>query len=367
MPTGPSQASTEPNLWSAPVGSWVGVPVRVHVSLAVVIVLAIGACVSSGSSTAWLALAVYLCSLGFHELAHLAASARSRHNPLSRREPVTVVLGPLGGLGVPGAALEQRERVFVAMAGPVANLAIVVAAMCGLAGSGVELVGSLLIDPFVALVDTPDAGAPPIRTLAPLLIAINWPLFLLNLAPSSPFDGGLALRAWLGLWLGTRAARDASCFVALLVAAGLLGAGGALVLAQAATPFAGAGFAALAMVIAFGARADATRPLNETAWAHGIEADLVGLSLSDLPPPGARDPLSDLVRTSTHQTAYADDSDEPYSEDEAEFFEDRWDDGRLDAILAKVHASGMQELTANERAILERASELYQRRRRSNG
>lgn len=351
------------NAWSVPLGVWAGVPVRAHVSLAVVLVLAIGTCVGSGaSSVGWLALGVYLGSLALHELAHLAAATgSSRPNPAQRR-PSPVVLGPLGGLGVPGVSVDLRERVFVAMAGPVANLAMVVAGMCCLAGGGADFVGGLLIDPARALL--PDAAAPtsPLGQLAPLLIAVNWPLFLLNIIPSAPFDGGVALRAWLSLGLGVRPARDASCFVALLVASGLFGAGGALVLANAATPLGGAAFGALAIVIAFGARADAVAPMEEPSWENPLDLDndFVGLSLSDLSPPRAA--RGEMAAVPTRHEAEG----QRVDGEDSGFSEPHWDDSRVDAILAKVHAHGVQELTANERAILERASEFYQRRRLDN-
>jgi len=329
-------------LWSAPLGHWGGVPVRVHVTLAVVVVLAIGACVHTGSSAWRLGLVIYLVSLALHEAAHVAAAAAARRRPTRLPEEDTVVLGPIGGLRVVGASIDPRDHVFVAMAGPVANLAVVVAATCGLAGAGDPKLGALLVDPLSAFAGG-KAGATPVATLAPLLIAVNWPLFLLNLAPSAPFDGGVALRSWLSLGLGGRRGRDAGCTIALLVAAGLLGAGVALVAADAASPLVCAGFAALATVIAFGARADAS-----ARDAGRPPIDPAGLSLTD-PPPRRH-----------HPEPAGDDADASH-DDEA--YRELWDDGRVDAILAKVHDRGLSELTANERAILQRASRFYQQRR----
>lgn len=351
-PGRPSQAD-----WSAPLAHWPGLTVRVHFSLAVVLVLAIGACWRLGEPIGWLALAAYVTSLLVHEAAHLAAAARTRR-PLGRRaidDPV--VLGPLGGMRVVGADGDARERVFCAMAGPLASLAMVVGSLFLLVLGGVELDGATLLNPREAIAAASAAEATPITTLAPLMILINWPLFAVNLAPAAPFDGGIALRSWLSVWMGRRAARDATCVTALLVAAGLLGAAGALVITQTDLPFVPATLAVLAVVIAFGAGSEVRAPDEERVWPDPLDDDL-GVSLGDLPRPsvrGARRGEYSVIRLA-----------EAFEEEDPGYLELLWDEDRIDDILLKVHRSGLAGLTANERALLERASEHYQRRRRED-
>lgn len=327
---------------------------RVHVSLAVVLVLAVGACWRVGEPIAWLALATYLTSLFVHEAAHLAAAARTKHRMGRRAAEDPVVLGPLGGLRVVGADGDARDRVFCAMSGPLASLAMVVGALFSLAASGVDLDSAALLDPRGAIAAASQAEATPITTLAPLMILINWPLFAVNLAPAAPFDGGVALRSWLSVWMGRRQARDAACVTALLVAAGLLGAAGALVLTRSELPMLAATLAVLAAVIAFGARRDFAEADNAPDWPDPLDDEL-GLPLSDLPNRANRS----AYEPERAASGYAD----PFDEDDLEYLEPVWDEDRIDDILQKVHRRGLTGLTASERALLERASEHYQRRR----
>lgn len=364
----PDDANASVLRWSAPLGSWGlgnggSVPVRLHVSLAVVLVLGIGACWQLHDGAAWLAMASYVTSLLLHEAAHLAAVARSAGAGLRLGSATPIVLGPIGGLTTLGSMIDPRERVFCAMAGPVANLALVVGSMACLAMSGVELAGAMLIDPRLTFDAAALANASPLARLASLLIVVNWPLFLINMAPASPFDGGVALRSWLSVWIGRRPARDVTCFVSLLLAAGLIGASGALVLVDADSLLLSASLAVIAVLIAFGARGDvvvAEPAVDE--WLESQGDDPIGIALGELPR-GKRlgrrydHAHPDLVSEEVHLGLEVD------TEYNLSAIDDRWDEERVDGILAKVYMSGMSELTANERAILERASRLYQRRR----
>lgn len=354
--------------WSAPLGRWLRVPVRIHLSLAVVLVLAIGACIQSGTSTGWLLLATYLTSLFVHESAHVFAAAWPKHGSLRSLMDDPLIMGPFGGLRVLGIGLPPRERVFVAMAGPVASLALVVASMCVLTSVegfvDTSLLNAILIDPSLAIAASAAPGATPLEMLAPLLVVINWPLFLLNLIPASPFDGGVAFRSWLSVWMGKRSARDATCLAALLIAAGLLGAGGALVLVDAAPEAIGAALATLAVVVAFGARADAFADHAAPLWPSVVEDDLVGSPLDDLGRVAAEDLVAAELSVTQHSVSAHRDEASRDDSGESDPVEELWDDARVDDVLAKVHANGVEGLSATERAILQHASRRYQRQRR---
>ncbi|MEQ8846514.1 site-2 protease family protein [Botrimarina sp.] len=331
--------------WS-PFGGSSGVPVRLHVTLAVALSVAIVGCLDIGTYAAWMALAVYAGSLVFHELAHLAAARNLRPAVPPGADPV--VLGPIGGLRVARAPSDPRERVFVAMAGPMASLALALIGFASLAVSqlphGEALVVGGAAELYGLLLHGADPGTPVSATLAQLLIAINLPLFLLNLAPATPFDGGLALRAWLTVWVGPRAAREAAFFVALLLGASLLGAGWAVVLSSGVSPLVGVGLAVIAVIIGFGAWFDASLG---RLFPGGGDDQHVGLAES-------ADDL--LLRQLLDRPEAAAATDAPETDD-------AWDDDCVDDILAKVHQGGLTVLTANERAILERASQRYRQRR----
>ncbi|TWT99781.1 Peptidase family M50 [Botrimarina colliarenosi] len=349
--------------WSAPVGVWAKAPVRVHVSLAVLVVLAAGACLRAGSATGWLVLAAYLVSLLVHEGAHVLATARLRRLTPSGREPLALVLGPVGAIHTQQPSDDPRERVFVAMAGPLASLGLVVASLfCLVVVEGPAtppLARPLLLSPISLF--SGDGATTPLGLLAATLVAVNWPLFILNLAPASPFDGAAGLRSWLDLLIGERAARDVTLAVGLLTAALLLAAGGALSLTDFGAPWIGAAMAALAVIIAFGAIGDASNGANAAAWLPPSDDDYIGVSLRDVKPDvlrhaeiGGHAEIGDFVRD-----AFQEETD-PY-----DLSIDRFDEAQVDDILAKVHVSGVHALTANERAVLERASQRYQLRRRN--
>ncbi|QDV79457.1 site-2 protease family protein [Botrimarina mediterranea] len=349
----PFLSSSVADRWSAPLGVWAGAPVRLHVSLAVVIVLAAGACVRSGSATGWLVLAAYLVSLSLHETAHVLAASRLRGAAQRRMLSAPLLLGPFGGMTFRCPSIDPRERVFVAMAGPLASLAIVVSAVCCLAaveGPNVKpLAPSVITEPLTLLHG--DVVTTPLGLVAVALVLVNWPLFLVNLAPASPFDGADALRSWGELWMPGRAARDATCAAGLLVAAALLAVGGALALTDLNLPWLGASLAALAVLVGFGAVADANAPATPLAWLPPNDDDYVGASLRDVRVEPATASRYD------HDAYHVDEDIDDYSVD-------RFDETQVDDILAKVHVAGVHSLTANERAILERASQRFQQRRR---
>jgi Zn-dependent protease len=342
--------------WSAPLGIWAGAPVRLHVSLAVVIVIAAGACVRSGSATGWLVLATYLVSLSLHESAHVLAASRLRGATQRRMLSAPLLLGPFGGMTFRCRSTDPRERVFVAMAGPLASLAVVVSAVCCLAiveGPSAQPLGPAVMTEPLAILQG-DVVTTPLGLVAVSLILVNWPLFLVNLAPASPFDGADALRSWGELWMPTRAARDATCAAGLLAAAALLAVGGALALTDLNLPWPGAALAGLAVLVGFGAVADAHTPAASLHWLAPNEDDFIGASLREV----RAEPVPPTRRRSNE---FSHDGDEDAPDD---YSVDRFDEGQVDDILAKVHVAGVQSLTANERAILERASERFQQRRR---
>jgi len=350
IPALPDRSDHSPAAWSAPLGVWLGVAVRVHVSLAVALAASVIVCLYSGSAVAWLALATYVASLLLHESAHVAAAARATHRAELDPGSDPVVFGALGGMRLAWAPVDPRERVFVSMAGPMANLTVAVAALSSLAIRELPNAGTLLerilSNAYAVLLTGEALDASIVVALAHLLVAVNLLLFLVNLAPASPLDGGEALRAWLSVWVGPRVAREATLFAALLFGGGLLAAAWIVVLSEPASPVAAVVLATLAVVVAFGAWNDAT--IGRCRDVTFCDPTPLGVGCED-------DRLLRRLLDEPHDAPFASASDEPGG--------DAWDDDRVDDILAKVHAGGMTRLTANERAILERASERYRRLR----
>jgi Zn-dependent protease len=112
---------------------------------------------------------------------------------------------------------EPEVHLFVALAGPIAHLTLVVLASIALVVGGQTSVLGLL-NPLPAI----DLAEGSIWLVtAKLTLWLNWVLMLLNLLPAYPFDGGPVLRAMLWPALGKRTARVITSRVAMVLAIGL--------------------------------------------------------------------------------------------------------------------------------------------------
>ncbi|MCZ7536820.1 MAG: site-2 protease family protein [Acidimicrobiia bacterium] len=201
-----------------PVGRILGIPLRLDWSLGIIFWLlswglATGAfpdlAPGSSESTYWVAgaftAALFLASLLTHEMSH-SLVARSYGIEVDN-----ITLWVFGGIAtLRGEATEPRADFRIAIAGPLASLAIAVFCL-GIAGA-LDL-----------------AGAPDLPiTMAVWLGSINGMLAVFNLAPAAPLDGGRILRAWLWKRRGDRASAALSAtragrfFGQVLIAAGLV-------------------------------------------------------------------------------------------------------------------------------------------------
>jgi Zn-dependent protease len=197
---------SDPLHWTVHLGRVSGVRVRVHYILIAFAVLSlVDAALAPRprvvETAAWLGL--LLVALAVHEVAHALAAWRLGI------EPQEVRLWPLGNLTGPLAPPSRSaESLIVAAAGPIASLAVALAVALGLSlGAGAQMV----FNPF----RHGEGGAPWLadgRTLAAPLSGVwlvgwfgflNWILFLLNLIPAAPLDGGRIFRGLLeGPWSG---------------------------------------------------------------------------------------------------------------------------------------------------------------------
>jgi stage IV sporulation protein FB len=185
-------------------GRWFGTTVKVHVLLIVYVAcrlllapFAIAA--DSGlrnleQTAAWLAL--LLLALVIHEAAHAATAF------LLDCDQEDVHLWPLGNLTGPSYAARGADYLLVAIAGPLVSGALALGVAAGL---GLIADAQFVWSPFGHEVD---AGAPWLdsKTQAAPLSAIwwigwfgylNYILFLENLLPALPFDGGRVFRCFL--------------------------------------------------------------------------------------------------------------------------------------------------------------------------
>lgn len=182
------------------IGRVFGVPIRVHVTLIILLpVLALQIEHAMGfDSFGWglVAVVAFFACVAMHELGHtLIAMQRGCRT----RE---IILLPIGGL----AQLEcmprnPRDELHVAAAGPLVSFA--------LAGA------SWLLASFLMRL-----GMVRPAVVASMLGSVNFTLAIFNLLPSFPMDGGRIFRAWLtpkiGRLLATRIAAKLGRFLAIL-------------------------------------------------------------------------------------------------------------------------------------------------------
>ncbi len=330
-------------------GRWWGVAVYLHVFFVVSALLALGFFLLTEPDLlgpGLMLIGVLLVSVTLHEVGH-ALAASSAGGKVD-----AVVLGPVGGLMSPRVPDEPEAHLFVAVAGPFVNLLLAVLAAAVLVAAQNTQLTDLLI-PFSTPKDLVEPGTTGIIA-AKLTLWLNWTLMLLNLLPAYPFDGGPILRAMLWPAFGRRTARIVTARVAMGVA----------FLFCVASCFAMAAefqnhmpiwipLLTLGLFLFFSARQDlAAAGLPE--WSEepaGYQLNADGLDLLDVEWADEDEDDGVLVE---HQSRSVEQSRQTQEADE---------DARVDAILARLHESSRDALSAEELAILERASQRYRRRR----
>ncbi|MFW6170259.1 MAG: metalloprotease [Planctomycetota bacterium] len=189
----------DPFRWSINLGCW-GIPrVRLHVFF-----LAFGVATyflswqDSGdaagnlAATATVAMVVLLLGTLAHEWGHWVVAHRYGI------APATLVVGPLGGVSRwPQKAAGSRGFTASLLAGPAANLLVCVACVAMVRLTWPDLGFGELLNPLRPAWG--ERASSPIQQGVLLSIWINWLLFLVNLLPAFPFDGGGVLRRILSV------------------------------------------------------------------------------------------------------------------------------------------------------------------------
>jgi len=163
-------------------GRIMGIPIRAHITLIILLPLfALHFADWFGAARFFWGL---LCATGIfasvalHELGHSWVAIRKGCRV---RE---IMLLPIGGVAkINNIPTRPRDEFLVAIAGPATS--VLLAALCGLTGTLFAALGviSLAVTFFI-------------------LSAVNLALFLFNLLPSFPMDGGRIFRAWMTPKLG---------------------------------------------------------------------------------------------------------------------------------------------------------------------
>ncbi len=346
----------DPFGWSISLGRWGGIGVRLHVFF-LMFALATLYLGWHGSSSrlgddldrmALVAISVLLVSVLWHEWCHWWIAE------LYGRAPDTLVLGPLGGLTKWGDGVASRGEFACLLAGPLANLLVCLVCLGLLHVVEPQTSIWVLLDPLKPGLTE---KAVPLSTYGLMLgLWVNWLLFLFNLLPAFPFDGGHLLRSALthifSDWPQERVT-ETVYWIAMALAAVIMTL--AIVLwkheAGAVYPVSFA-FLLLAVVLVFSAQRDRTRSVaavpvegsdreREEPWPTRLAREEgrtePSLAESWLPPEMPA---------------------EPPCREEIEAQEEQ----QVDEILSRLHVHGLDSLTSEERHVLERVSARYRDR-----
>ncbi len=327
--------------WSFGLGSWWGVPVRLHLFLVLFCVALVSMTLAAMPAEALLTLAVILISLLLHEAAHALAAVKLGG------EVDALVLGPLGGLLSPRVPNEPEPQFFVAFAGPIVNLALAVSAAAILVFRGQPNTVELIMQVAPASLAEGDW----LLSTARLLVWWNCWVFVLNLIPVFPFDFGPALRAMLWPLVGKRTAGEVAGQAGRLVALGLLLLAISVSRAEEpANPSHWLPISLLAVFVFFSAQHDLTllrRESNNPLLLSGP----------------TRDSIWDEDEEGLVLVEHSSMSSQQEPADERRRWDEAGEDARVDDILARLHSGGLEQLSPEDRDILQRASRRYRRRR----
>jgi Zn-dependent protease/CBS domain-containing protein len=184
-----------------------GVPVRFHFTFLLLLVFLLFIGVGqrqSGVSTVVYIVALF-ASVLLHEIGHTLVA---RHYGI---RTVEIVMYPIGGVSRPEREPKPREEWPIALAGPLVNLVIALAL-------GGWMYAAHGLEGFEKLVEPTDAN------LAERIVFGNLLLFLFNLLPAYPMDGGRVLRGLLALRMpedrATRLAAGAGQMLAIAMGLG---------------------------------------------------------------------------------------------------------------------------------------------------
>jgi Zn-dependent protease len=354
------------DVWSLSLGRWKGLHVRLHIFFVLFGVFTAYLASQEASlddGLIWLtvlSIFMLLVSVLVHELGHYFAAMRLGGHMDA------IVLGPLGGLRAPRVPADPQSELLCIIAGPATTLAACI----------FMLLLSLLIDPNAArqllhpLAPAADMGYVSsggdisLGLVARLGCWINWWLFLLNLIPAFPFDGGRACSAFIQVvrpQIDSEKAVGIVATFARLFAVGLFVAAFifADLFAESSAPPTWLALLVLAVFVFFSARVEETHaeedePDNDL-FGYDFSQGYTSLERSAEPPAAKPGPI----------TKWLDQRREKQKQNQARI--EAEEDLEADRILERLHQYGMDSLSPRERALLKRVSVRYRSRERDSG
>jgi Zn-dependent protease len=198
------------NKGSIHLGTFAGIPLKVHWTFSLIFVFVFWLGFQKKGDLAEIGLISILVIVSFfcvvlHEYGHALMAKRFKV------KTIDIILSPIGGL----ARLERLptkpiHEFFIALAGPLVN--VVLAGILAI----ILFIGSkpLLIDLNSSVSNFDNWGA-----YLSIVLYINLMLFVFNLIPAFPMDGGRILRSLLSMRLGKKRSTDIASYIGYAIAA----------------------------------------------------------------------------------------------------------------------------------------------------
>ena len=346
--------------WSLSLGRWVGVPVRVHMLL--LLFIAVIFCVdfnspnSGGSnilSTAMVTAGILIVSIIIHELAHVFAI----HNLGGSVNSVMFL--PWGGNSSFVYPQQKSAKLIAIMAGPFVNFSLFMFGAILLLQS-TDISFKEIVHPFrphgFLTSDVP-------MTLIKIGIWVNFQLLIANLIPCFPFDGAAALRNIISsVYSNVPLYRIESAVQVCGTAVALTAIGFAWLFRNYQTgPLEPIWFVLLVVGICLYFAAiysfNCETEENVSDWDEGHAALGVTEHITDSP--------SFFVFGDTEDPEYSKwliEKQEARIRDEMQ--QEQKEIEEADNVLVKLHNSGIDSLTSDEKLLLQRVSERLRRKRK---
>lgn len=324
----------QPNLaftsWSIPLGTWLGVRVRVNIWYPLVLLLLLN---WYGLELGFACFAILFVITLLHEFAHVAAAR------LTGGEAADILLWPLGGLAFCRPAPTLASQFLTAAAGPISNALICLAALPAV------LQARVLQDALNPTILPVGGLAPdPVQSVLVLIFSLSWFLLLINLIPAFPLDGGQMLNAILAQRMGSGEALALSLRIGWVV--GAIGAFLGVLVDNTTAVF--LSFFVLVMNIQELLRMQFLEIYGEGSEGQEFAAGYSAFSDSDAELPAVRQSFWQRWKENRAAARF-----ERQQEQRAATAR------RVDDLLDKVHRSGMDSLTVEERRFLADASNQY--------
>ena len=195
------------------IGTFGGIPLKIHWTFSFLIlfllftIFAEGVGLEQGLWFGGYIIALFLCVV-LHEYGH--AIAAKRYGVQTK----DIILSPIGGVARLEVLPEKPvQELIIALAGPAVNVIIAVLLTIGFLISSVDPLEALNYD--ILGIDGP-------KDFFVFLLVLNIMLFVFNLIPAFPMDGGRVLRSLLAMKFGRVNATKVASFVGRILAIGFV-------------------------------------------------------------------------------------------------------------------------------------------------